>query len=255
VQWEQQANVVSKYLKSIWFFLLIYVTVLRYFVPLWLRQLFAVFTGRNVTSREVHQGAVRWGQHLFSAVPGWKVTIRGKEYLPTAQQSYVIVANHESAVDILVLYYLGLQFRWLAKDSVFKLPVVGQAMRMAGYIPVTRGNRQSHKDALARSAEVLRDKVSMLFFPEGTRSEDGVIKPFKAGAFVLAKDNNVGILPIVLAGTRKLLRKRSLCPFPAEVQMEILAPVYCGENESVEEFTQMVEQLIKTQRQQMVASS
>lgn len=237
--------------KSIAFSALIYLVTLRYLIPLLFRQFLGIFSGRKVDSSEVHSQSIRWAKRLFSLVPGWEIEIRGQEFLPHDGQSYVIVANHESAVDILVLYHLGRQFRWLAKDSAFRVPIIGQAMTWAGYIPVKRGDRASHKQALQQSGEVLQSGVSMLFFPEGTRSDNGEIKPFKAGAFLLAKEHGFGILPIVLCGTSRLLKKKSLSPFPARVRMEILAPIYCQDAEIVEEFSKRVEKLIIAKREEL----
>jgi 1-acyl-sn-glycerol-3-phosphate acyltransferase len=242
-------QVLSKYLKSIAFLSLIYLVTLWYFLPLCFKHLMGFFTGYRVSDREMHAQATRWGKRLFTLVPGWAIQIKGLEYLPKDQvESYVIVANHESAVDILVLYYLGLQFRWLAKDTIFRMPVIGQAMSWAGYIPVKRGDRASHRQALTRGGETLKRKISMLFFPEGTRSADGQIKEFKPGAFILAREHKTAILPIALYGTSKLLKKRSLSPFPAKVRMEILAPTYCQDQESVEDFSKRVEELIRAKR-------
>ncbi len=239
-------------MKSVGFFILFYLVTLRYFLPLCAKQLLVLFGGKQVSDRDMHAQASRWGKGLFSAVPGWEVQIEGREFLPReGLESFVIVANHESAVDILVLYNLGLQFRWLAKDTIFRIPVIGQAMSWAGYIPIKRGDRGSHRRALERSGEILTAKISMFFFPEGSRSPDGEMKPFKSGAFILARDHNTAILPIALTGTSNLLKKRSLCPFPAQVQMAILAPTYCQKHESIEEFTKRVEDLIRQKRNEL----
>ena len=137
----------------------------------------------------------------------------------------VIVANHESMSDIWAMYYLGVQFRWLSKAEVFRMPVVGHVMKYADYVPVERGNKNSHLNAMKLSADRLDEGLCMFFFPEGTRSKDGKIKDFKNGAFRLARDTNTAVLPIAIHGAGDLMRKGSLVPNPAHVKVKILPPI------------------------------
>ena len=172
-----------------------------------------------------HRIASLWGRTLVRLMPGWRLEVEGVENLPPPGQAVVIVANHESAADIFSIYFLGIQFRWLSKDSVFKIPMVGNVMRWCHYVPVRRGDPSSHSVAMAQSAGHLRDGVPMLFFPEGTRSKTGTLLPFKTGAFRLAQDTQVPVLPIVLAGTKSLLPKNALVPGKARVRIKVLAPL------------------------------
>lgn len=123
------------------------------------------------------------------------------------RRPYVVVSNHESFTDILLISLLPWEMKWMSKIEIFRLPVLGWDMRLAGDIPVDRGERRSAVTALLRSREVLGKKVSVMIFPEGTRTLDGEMLPFKDGAFRLAVDCGVPILPLALVGTRTALRK------------------------------------------------
>lgn len=183
------------------------------------------------------------GGYFFSCPVG--VTKRGgKENFPAENEAVVIVSNHESAADIFSIATLPLQYRWLSKDSVFKIPGIGFSMRAAGYISIQRGNQASHIRALAESARVIQSGVSMLFFPEGTRSETGELRPFKIGAFKLATEQKVKILPIALKGTRDLVIKNSTLPGSAKVQIRVLPKVDILPGEKLEEYAARVRGLI-----------
>jgi 1-acyl-sn-glycerol-3-phosphate acyltransferase len=182
-----------------------------------------VLLGLPRDGRSLHRGATMWGHSIIRLMPGWRVTVTGRELLIPDGQPSVIVANHESMADIWAMYYLGVQFRWLAKMAIFKLPIVGPVMRWAYYVPVERGNKGSGAEAMRLSAERLDKGLAMFFFPEGTRSEDGRIKPFKLGAFKLAQSAQVPVQPIALHGAGELLRKGSFVPNDsAHVQIKVL---------------------------------
>ena len=154
-----------------------------------------------------------------------KVTVSGAEKLVPGQ-SYIYMPNHQSNADIpLLLGRLPVQFRWLAKAELFKIPIFGRAMRGVGYISIDRSNRKSAFASLERAATTIRNGTSVLIFPEGTRSRDGHILPFKKGGFVLSVDSGVPIVPIVIRGTRDIIPKGHLMIRPAPVSMEILDPV------------------------------
>lgn len=154
-----------------------------------------------------------------------KVTVRGAEKLDP-RCSYIYMPNHQSNADIpLLLGCLPVQFRWLAKAELFKVPIFGRAMRGVGYISIDRSNRKSSFESLERAARTIRSGTSVLIFPEGTRSRDGRILPFKKGGFVLAVDAGVPIVPIIIRGTRDIISKGHFMIRPAPVTMEILDPV------------------------------
>ncbi|MCM8775668.1 MAG: 1-acyl-sn-glycerol-3-phosphate acyltransferase [Candidatus Omnitrophica bacterium] len=150
-----------------------------------------------------------WGRILLILIPLWDLKIEGRKNI-NPQKNYVIIANHQSILDILVVVAgLDLHFKFLAKKEVFAIPLMGWYMALAGYIPLIRGNHESAKQAIGYAREHLRRGMSVLFFPEGTRSLDGEIHDFKLGAFRLAQDERVDILPVVIDGTGDVAPKRS----------------------------------------------
>ncbi len=154
-----------------------------------------------------------------------KITVSGAEKLDP-NQSYIYMPNHQSNADIpLLLGRLPVQFRWLAKAELFKIPIFGRAMRGVGYISIDRSNRKSAFESLERAARTIRNGTSVLIFPEGTRSRDGHLLPFKKGGFVLSVDAGVPIVPIVIRGTREIIPKGHFMIRPAPVTMQILDPV------------------------------
>lgn len=195
-------------------------------------------------SHLVHRNSVNWAKTIFYLIPGWKIEVHGKENLPKNKEACVFVSNHESNVDILALYFLGSQFRWLAKQEVFDIPLVGNTMGWAGYIPVKRGNRSSHSQALKESEGLLKNGVPMLFFPEGTRSKDGTVQPFKSGAFRVAQNCDVPVIPIRISGAHRLLEKGSIFPSPATVKVHILKEEKIRANENIDEYAERIRQVI-----------
>ena len=154
-----------------------------------------------------------------------KITVSGAEKLDP-NRSYIYMPNHQSNADIpLLLGRLPVQFRWLAKAELFKIPVFGRAMRGVGYISIDRSNRKSAFESLERAARTIRNGTSLLIFPEGTRSRDGHILPFKKGGFILSVDSGVPIVPIIIRGTRDIIPKGHFMIRPAPVTMQILDPV------------------------------
>ena len=141
-------------------------------------------------------------------------------------KSYVYMANHQSNFDIPVLLgYLPVQFRWLAKAELFKIPVFGRAMLGAGYVKIDRFNQESAFESISEAAQKMKNGVSVMIFPEGTRSKDGRIRPFKKGGFVMAVDSGVPIVPVIIRGTLPIMAKSSLRINRGDVEMEIAKPI------------------------------
>jgi 1-acyl-sn-glycerol-3-phosphate acyltransferase len=142
------------------------------------------------------------------------------------RKAYVMVLNHNSMVDIISIYNLPLIFKWVSKKEVYRIPIVGQLLFAHGDIVI---NRASAKEAMqlvhTRGLEWLKRGACVSIFPEGTRSKDGEIHNFKAGAFVLAKDAGVPILPIVLDGTNTMVRNGWLMNWRNKITIRILPPV------------------------------
>ncbi len=200
---------------------------------------------RDNLSLGAHSVAIFWGRSIMQLTPGWHYRVHGLENLPKfGEAPVVMVANHQSAADIWALYLTGAQFRWLSKDDVFKVPLIGLAMKWAGYVPISRGKSGSHAAALRASSQWIRRGISMVFFPEGTRSEDGHLKEFKIGAFRLAVEEKVDILPLVIQGTRDMVQKKSAIPCPARLDIQVMPRISPNPEESIEEFATRVQRLI-----------
>jgi 1-acyl-sn-glycerol-3-phosphate acyltransferase len=165
-----------------------------------------------------------WAKCILS-VANIKVTVKGISNL-TPRRSCIYMPNHMSNLDIPVLQaYLPVQFRWLAKAELFKIPVFGQAMQRAGYISIDRSDKKSAIQSLHRAANIIRDGVSVIVFPEGTRSRNHRIQPFKKGGFVLAIDSGIPIIPITIRGTWPIMHKKRIRIKPGNVVVEIAKPI------------------------------
>jgi 1-acyl-sn-glycerol-3-phosphate acyltransferase len=147
-----------------------------------------------------------WGQfNLLTA--GVKVRVKGLENLPL-QDPCVLIANHQGWFDIFViLAKLPVQFRWLAKEELFHLPVFGKAMSSAGYIPINREDKRQALESMNQAALRIKSGTSVVVFPEGTRSPDGTLQEFKKGGFILAIKAQQPIVPITLSGSHHVLPK------------------------------------------------
>ncbi|MFM7069072.1 MAG: lysophospholipid acyltransferase family protein, partial [Actinomycetes bacterium] len=141
------------------------------------------------------------------------------------RRPYIAVCNHESFADILLISHLPWEMKWLSKESMFRIPIAGQMMRMAGDIEVLRGDKDSAKKAMADCAVWLDRKVTVMVFPEGTRVVKGELGPFKDGAFRLAIEKQVPILPMVLWGTKEAMLKKDWRFGHAHAELRVLDPV------------------------------
>lgn len=167
----------------------------------------------------------RWvGLWTTMMTPRWKFSVRGT---PPAdpRRPYVVVANHESFSDILLLCHLPWEMKWLSKMEMMRIPVLGWVMWMANDIPVKRGRASSIREAMAACRERLAQRCSVMMFPEGTRSLDENLLPFKDGAFRLAIDAGLPILPLAIHGTRDAIAKHDWRINPAVAVVEILEPI------------------------------
>jgi 1-acyl-sn-glycerol-3-phosphate acyltransferase len=197
-----------------------------------------IFTFWIKNKAYLHQVGVAWARCIIAMNRSWQVDSVGRENLPSPGQSVVYVANHLSQTDILAIFSLGMDFRWLSKDSVFRIPFLGWAMHAIGYVPVNRRSRSSQKRAIEISRNHLLAGTSMFFFPEGTRSPDGRLRRFKMGAFQLAAETNCSIVPIILVGTERLLPKGSITPGDASIVIRILPAVTKATEESIDAFAE-----------------
>jgi 1-acyl-sn-glycerol-3-phosphate acyltransferase len=154
--------------------------------------------------------------------PPWRLRVAGR--IPPGGP-YVVVANHQSMLDILLLSRLRREMKWIAKESLFRVFWVGWAFRMAGDIPVRRGDAESGSEALAMARAYLDRGMSVMIFPEGTRSKTSRLLPFKSGAFRLAIDAGVPVLPVAVSGTAAGLPKGNPWVRPCRGVAKVLEPV------------------------------
>jgi 1-acyl-sn-glycerol-3-phosphate acyltransferase len=175
--------------------------------------------------RLVHKVASLWGFSYIWCNPFWKCELRGLENIdPDA--TYVLVANHQSFWDIMLLYGLNRHFKWVSKESILKIPFIGWNMRLNEYVSVARTDRSSIKSMLSACRKWLRLGSSVMIFPEGTRSLDGELGEFRDGAFKLACDCDVPVVPIVLDGTFDLMpRGTFLLNFSGTLRVQVLKPI------------------------------
>jgi 1-acyl-sn-glycerol-3-phosphate acyltransferase len=158
--------------------------------------------------------------------PLWRLTIRGLDDRAGRDRAYVVVSNHQSHADIPLISRLPWEMKWVAKKSLFGIPIAGWMMRLAGDIPVDRAEKSSRAAVLPRALWYLQHGCSVMFFPEGTRSPDGEIKPFADGAFRLAVQAQAPILPLAVQGSRDCLPKHTWKFTNAcDVRLVVLPPV------------------------------
>jgi 1-acyl-sn-glycerol-3-phosphate acyltransferase len=176
--------------------------------------------GRYTVGRWFRRAAVT----VVRLNPLWRFRTVGVRILDP-RRPYVAVANHESFADIFLISQLPWEMKWLSKEAIFRIPVMGWMMRMAGDIEVARGDAGSRMRALEECRDRLLKRVSVMIMPEGTRSADGRLGPFRDGAFRLAVETGCPILPIAVAGTRNAIAKGSWVMNRARAVARVLPPV------------------------------
>jgi 1-acyl-sn-glycerol-3-phosphate acyltransferase len=154
-----------------------------------------------------HAQCYWWTDALTALNPYWDVKVEGLDNIDHTK-TYVAVSNHQSLADIVLMYKTKMQFKWVAKESLFKIPVLGWNMSLARHIQLKRGDFSSIKKVHKEASEWINRGVSVLFFPEGTRTENA-IGEFQNGAFKLAIKEKVPVLPILIQGTRDAIPKGS----------------------------------------------
>jgi len=201
--------------------------LLSIFVILWLPLLSVIFVftapfdpGRYTVGLWFRRAA-RIGVAL---TPQWHFRISGVT-ISDPRRPYVVVANHESYADIFLLSHLPWEMKWLSKDAIFRVPVMGWMMRMAGDIPVRRGSAASRAQSLAGIRDRLEKKVSVMIMPEGTRSRSTDLLPFHDGAFRVAIEKQLPVLPVAVVGTRGCMAPGSLRFGSATAEARVLPPV------------------------------
>jgi 1-acyl-sn-glycerol-3-phosphate acyltransferase len=164
------------------------------------------------------------GPAMATLNPLWRFRYSGT--LPKdPRRPFVVVSNHESFADILLISHLPWEMKWLSKAELFRIPIMGWMMWLAGDIPVKRGFGPSAVEAMARCRKALDNRVSVMIFPEGTRSKTAELLPFKDGAFRLAIEAGVPILPLAVSGTGTALRKHDWRFGRSDAEVRVLEPV------------------------------
>ena len=184
--------------------------------------------------------------YMFVMVPPfWKRRVEGLEHIEKGKP-YVIVINHQSMVDIMMLYLVPMIFRWVSKREVYRIPFIGRFLMLHGDIAIDRkqGSKAMRK-VMEQGKMWLGRGVSVAMFPEGTRSKDGEIHRFKAGAFALAKDAGVAILPVIMDGSASMMKPSKMINWRNEFVIRVLPPV-AAERVAATEQNELMEQVRET---------
>jgi 1-acyl-sn-glycerol-3-phosphate acyltransferase len=233
----------------IWLIVVYYLTVMVFSsavffcitLPLWL-----ITFPFDRRLRLLHLATCAWASLYSINVPSVKLIVEDREKI-RKDREYVIISNHQSLLDIVVIFRLFSHFKWVSKSSIFWIPFIGWNMLLNRYVMLKRGRKKSIELMIMTCEKRIDEGSSVFFFPEGTRSEDGNVKQFKLGAFEVAKRKQIPILPIVIAGTGQLLPKNTLkYGGPRNAYMRVLdeIPYSAFENLSVKETADMARDII-----------
>ena len=171
-----------------------------------------------------HYYAKLWGKVALLA-NRVKVKVEGMEQL-NGKGPYIFMSNHQGYYDIFsLLSHLPYQFKWLAKKELFSIPFLGWTMAAVGYISIDRGGTRDTVEAMNEAAQKIRDGMSVVIFPEGSRSPDGSIQPFKKGGFTLAIKSKVPIVPVAISGSRAIMPKDKLTATSGEIRILVAHPI------------------------------
>jgi len=181
-----------------------------------------------------HMMGTFWAWHYQSLIPFWKLRLEGREKIPW-NRPVVMVANHRSLIDILALYKIRRPFKWTSKDENFRLPFIGMVLSLTNSIRIKRESLRSGAQFLSQAETEIAKGSSILLFPEGTRSRTREMRPFKEGAFLLAKKTACGIIPIVHTGSEKTFERGSwVLKGKAPIHIRILDEIPASEVERLD---------------------
>ena len=229
------------------FWLFIVVSSLMLFpVALLIWALTVLFDRRLVL---LHRFTCFWASLYSWLNPAWRVRVEGRQHI-RPDIAYVMVANHQSLLDILVLFRLFVHFKWVSKIENFRVPAIGWNMSLNRYIKLRRGDRASVERMMRACERTIAEGNSIMMFPEGTRSPDGRLRAFKPGAFTLAQTTRAPVLPIILEGTANALPKRGfVLQGRHEIRIRVLdeIPYHTFAGISVEALAERVRNLIATE--------
>jgi len=202
----------------------------------------------------MHKMSLFWGLHYLWINPLWKIEYKCAANIDK-KKSYVIISNHQSMIDICLVYKIPLIFKWVSKKEVFKMPFIGWLLKLHGDILIDRGDRQSTKKMFKEAESWVQKGCSISIFPEGTRSTDGKIAEFKEGAFMIAKLNKLPILPVVIEGSRDILPvKGAIVGFKATAKLHVLPEISAETVSSMKtkELSDMIHQILLDEHKKMV---
>jgi 1-acyl-sn-glycerol-3-phosphate acyltransferase len=197
--------------------------------------------------KALHLFSSFWGSIYIWINPLWPARISGRRHIRRGA-AYIMVSNHQSMLDILLLYGLFRHFKFLSKSENFHIPIIGWLMRLNRYPEITRGSKESKLKLFDDIGKILGEGSSVLVFPEGTRYPGGYLGPFMNGAFRMALDSRVPILPIVLDGTALALPKKGfVLPGRRKIRLRVLREIPYGDfkDMSVKEVTGMVREMME----------
>jgi len=180
----------------------------------------------------LHLWGCTWGGLYIWLNPIWRIRVTGRKHLPW-RGAAVIVANHASLVDICALYSLLRPFKWVSKAELGRVPFVGWMLWLNDYVLVQRGDRHSIRNMIDHCKKHLQAGSPLLLFPEGTRTLDGKLLPFKEGGFKLAKEHGVPVIPVAVSGTFVAFPKTGLAFGRMDCRIQVLAPIDSARFESV----------------------
>lgn len=214
---------ILRFLASCYFwFELFFISALLFPVSCLIFLLTLPFDRRQVA---VHKFSCAWSFIVLKANFMWRTRVSGKKNIDR-KETYIMVSNHQSGADIIVLYLLWSTYKWVAKKSLYAVPFIGWNMYLNRYITVDRVSKSSMRRMLTEATKTLKSGCSVMIFPEGTRSKDGRLQAFKTGAFHLALENGMPILPIVIKGTFKAIRKGGfLVNKNHNIEVKVLPPI------------------------------
>lgn len=174
--------------------------------------------------RVLHAFICRWTFQYLRLFPSWRVAVTGRELLPPGPA--VLVANHQSMADVVAMMGLYHPFKFVSKASLFRVPLVGWLMTLARYVSIERGKPKSTQQMMEDCRRWLRRGMAVLLFPEGTYGTGGKLLPFKRGAFVLAIEEKVPVVPVVLVGTTDLIEGDGPWMSPrARIRIQAMPPI------------------------------
>jgi len=194
-----------------------------------------------VSADRIHSFAIFWGR-ICLKLAGLKLQVEGTENISTHGPA-IYVSNHQSNFDIPIFYAgLPIQFRWLAKQELFRVPLFGLAMKRCGYIAIDRSDRRKAMHSLNEAAHKIKSGTSVIIFPEGTRTDDGQVQPFKKGALVIAAKAQVPIIPVAITGSYQVQPKGTWLVGRAALKLTFFQPV-ATENLRVSDVEQLTENI------------